>query len=63
MSLERLVEGCYLPSIEKQKRIYTFHGYRNLWKSYLKPHGALALRDFTTMDGERILTEIAETTT
>jgi integrase len=61
MSLEKLVEGCYLPSIEKQKRVSTFHGYRNLWKSYLKPHGALALRDFTTMDGERILTEIAET--
>ncbi len=60
MSLERFVEDCYLPSVENQKRVSTYHGYRNIWKGYVKPHGAIALRDFTTMDGERILASIAE---
>jgi integrase len=61
MSLERLVEGHYLPSIEQQKRASTFHSYRNIWKRYLKPRAAIAVRDFTTLDGERILQEIAGT--
>ena len=39
MSLTRFVEDRYLPFVEEHKRISTFHGYRNMWKRYLKPCG------------------------
>jgi integrase len=60
MMLSHFVENTYLPFIQTHKRISTFHGYRNMWKGYLKPHGAVTLRDFTTVDGERILVSIAD---
>jgi integrase len=59
MTLTRFVEGNYLPFVQTHKRISTFHGYRNMWRGYLKPHGEIALRDFRTVDGERILEAIA----
>jgi integrase len=59
MSLERFVEGHYLPFVERHKRVSTYHGYRNLWKRYLKSSGGIALRDFRTAEGERILGSIA----
>ena len=46
--------------VELQKRISTYRGYRNLWKRYLEPYGDVALRDFKTPDGERILWDIAK---
>src|SRR5271169_4489294 len=61
MTLTHFVESTYLPFIQTHKRISTFHGYRNMWKGYLKLHGDISLRDFTTMDGERILGSIAKT--
>ena len=60
MTLTRFVETRYLPFIEGHKRISTFHGYRNMWKHYLKPHGEVMLRDFRTVDGEGILEWIAK---
>jgi integrase len=60
MTLLRFVEDRYLPFIETHKRISTFHGYRNMWKRYLKLHGQITLRDFRTVDGERILGSIAK---
>ncbi len=60
MSLRRFVEGHDLPFIELHKRISTYHGYRNLWKRYLEPLGDIALRDFKTPHGERILSDIAK---
>jgi integrase len=59
MPLTRFVEGAYLPFVEAHKRTSTFHGYRNMWKAYLKPHGEIALRDFRTADGERVLEAVA----
>lgn len=59
MSLAQFVEERYLAAVEQQKRVSTYHGYRNMWKRYLKPHGAIALRDFRTADGERVLGEVA----
>jgi integrase len=61
MTLTHFVEGTYLPSVQTHKRISTFHGYRNMWKGYLKRHGDITLRDFTTADGERVLGLIADT--
>src|SRR5450755_3308481 len=60
MTLIRFVEDRYLPFVEACKRISTFHGYRNMWKLYLKPHGEISLRDFRTADGEHILESIAK---
>ena len=61
MALTQFVEGSYLPFVQAHKRISTFHGYRNMWKAYLKPHGQIALRDFRTVDGEQILEAISRT--
>jgi integrase len=60
MTLARFTEDRYLPFVADSKRISTFHGYRNMWKCYLKPHGEISLRDFRTADGERILESIAK---
>jgi integrase len=59
MTLIRFAEDRYLPFVETHKRISTLHGYRNMWKRYLKPCGEIMLRDFRTVDGERILESIA----
>jgi integrase len=59
MTLTQFVESHYLPFVREHKRVSTYHGYRNLWKCYLRRHGAIALRDFRTVDGERILGSIA----
>src|SRR5208283_2790949 len=59
MTLTRFVEGFYLPFVQTHKRISTFYGYRNMWKTYLKSHGEITLRDFRTVDGEQILDAIA----
>jgi hypothetical protein len=60
MTLIRFTEDRYLPFVETHKRISTFHGYRNMWKRYLEPRGEIMLRDFKTVDGERILESIAK---
>jgi integrase len=59
MSLTCFTENRYLPFVERHKRISTFHGYRNMWRRYLKARGEIMLRDFRTADGERILESIA----
>lgn len=59
MTLTQFVESIYLPFVQAHKRISTFHGYRNMWKAYLKPQGEIALRDFRTADGEQVLDAIA----
>jgi integrase len=59
MTLAQFVETSYLPFVEAQKRVSTFHGYRNIWKRYLKPHGSATLRDFRTVDGETTLQAVA----
>ena len=60
MTLTRFIEDRYLQFVADSKRISTFHGYRNMWKLCLKPHGEITLRDFRTSDGERILESIAK---
>ena len=60
LSLEQFVDDTYLPYTSSQKRPSTYRGYRNLWKHYLKKRcGKSRLRDFRTLDGERVLADIA----
>jgi hypothetical protein len=60
MTLIRFTEDRYLPFVEEHKRISTFRGYRNMWRRYLKPRCDIMLREFRTVDGERILDSIAK---
>jgi integrase len=59
MTLTRFAEDRYLPFVELHKRVSTFRGYRNMWKRYLKPRSEIMLREFRTVDGERMLESIA----
>ena len=63
MTLTRFVEDQYLPFVQTHKRASTYHGYRNMWKRYLGPHGQITLRNFKTTDAEQILERIAERNT
>jgi hypothetical protein len=60
MTLIRFTENRYLPFVEEHKRISTFRGYRNMWRRYLNPRCNIMLREFKTVDGERILESIAK---
>jgi hypothetical protein len=60
MTLIRLTEDRCLPFVEEHKRISTFRGYRNMWRRYLKPRCDIMLREFRTVEGERILDSIAK---
>jgi len=60
MTLIRFTEERYLPFVEEHKRISTFHGYRNMWRRYLRPRCDIKLREFGTVDGERLLESIAK---
>jgi integrase len=61
IKLARFVEDTYFPSVESQKRASTAAGYRSLWKRYLVQHVQdVQLREFRTMDAERILSAIRQ---
>jgi integrase len=60
MTLIRFTEDRYLPFVEQHKRISTFRGYRNMWRRYLEPRCDNMLREFRTVDGERLLQSIAK---
>ena len=58
MELGQFVESTYLPFVMANKRPSTYRGYLNMWKRYLKTRSSIAMRDFRTVDGERILIDI-----
>jgi len=58
-TLVEYVEQKYFPDHENLIRKSTLAGYKRRWK-FLKPYcGSIRLRDFRTVDGQRILNEIA----
>ncbi len=59
MKLVQFVDDHYLPFVKAHKRASTYRSYLNLWNRYLKARCEIALRDFRTADGERVLEEIA----
>ncbi len=59
MSLNQFIEDLYLPYVEEQKRRSTYCRYKNLWLRNVRPDGQVALRDFRTLDGQRMLRSIA----
>jgi integrase len=61
MLVSEFVERIYLAEyVEKNLRAATTKQYRDVWQNHLKPRiGKLSLRGFRTVDGERILAQIA----
>ena len=59
MSLNQFIENLYLPYVLAQKRRSTYGGYKNIWRRYVKPDGAIALRDVRTLEAEQMLQAIA----
>ena len=55
------VEGAYLPWTTEERRASTSKGHHEIWKNYLRDHvGELRLREFRTVDANRMLCTIAK---
>jgi len=60
MRIADFVEKEHLPKIEEHRRASTLKGYKDVWRLHLKGRiGSKTLREFRTVDGERILADIA----
>jgi integrase len=63
MALETFVETVYFQHVVENLRKCTVKGYRHLWERHLKGRiGKIALRDFRTVHGEKLLSDIAQQT-
>ena len=60
MSLNQFIESSYLPYVRGHRRESTYTGYRNIWQRYVRPDGAIPLRDVRTREAEKLLETIAE---
>jgi integrase len=60
MRIADFIEKEHLPKIEERRRASTLKGYKDVWRLHLKGRiGNMTLREFRTVDGERILADIA----
>jgi integrase len=60
MSVADFIEKQYLPKLEESKRLSTLKGYKDVFRLHLKNRlDKTTLREFRTVDGERLLAEIA----
>jgi integrase len=60
MALETFVETVYFHYVVENLRNCTVKGYRHLWERHLKGRiGKIALRDFRTVHGEKLLSDVA----
>lgn len=63
MPLGEFVEAVYMPWVHSQLRPSTARSYSDLWRVHLSPRcGSIRIRDFRTLDGERLLAAIARQT-
>lgn len=62
MTLTDFIEKVHLKKLEQRgRRSSTVDGYRDIWRIHLNGRiGAMTLRDFRTVHGEQVLTEIAK---
>lgn len=62
-TLQRFVEGLYLPHAKQHKRPSTYRGYANLYKAQIAGRiGGMKLATFRTVDGQQLLDKIAAET-
>lgn len=61
MTVQKFIEDVYLPSVKKELRASTYKDYRkDVFEKHLKKRlGDIRLRDFRTVNGQRILSDIA----
>ena len=60
LTVAQFIEDHYLKYADREKRASTSKGYRDIWKFHVKGRlGALRLRDFRPVDGERLIQDIA----
>lgn len=63
VKLETFVETIYFQHAIENLRKCTVKGYRHMWERHLKGRiGKVALRDFRTVHGEKLLVDIAQQT-
>lgn len=63
MPLGRFVDTVYLPYVQAQLRPSTARSYSDLWRVHLVPRcGDIRIRDFRTVDGERLVANVARHT-
>src|SRR5271168_1878726 len=56
LSIVEYVDKFYFAEAESELKASTVHGYRGIWKMYLKPHlGSVTLRDFSCGQASRLL--------
>lgn len=59
LTIVKYVEEFYFPYAETELKPSTVHGYRGIWRMYLKPRlGNIVLRDFTCGQATKLLTAI-----
>jgi integrase len=59
LTVPKYVEDFYFPYAESELKASTVHGYKGLWRMYLKPRlGSTSLRDFTCGQATKLLSEI-----
>jgi integrase len=64
MPVADFIEKEYLPKLEEKKRQSTMKGYKDIFRLHLKNRlGKITLREFRTVNGERLLAEIAKQAT
>jgi integrase len=59
LNIAEYVERFYFPYVESELKASTVHGYKGLWRMYLKPRLAnVSLRDFTCGQTMKLLADI-----
>jgi integrase len=59
MTIVEYVERFYFPYAESELKASTIHGYKGLWRMYLKAYlGKVSLRDFTCGQAGKLLVDI-----
>jgi integrase len=59
LSIMEYFDRFYLPQAQSELKASTFHGYKGLWRMYLKPHlGNVTLCDFTCGQATKLLAVI-----
>lgn len=60
LTLAAFLEGAYLPWTKEERRASTSKGHHEIWRNYLRERvGDLRLREFRTVDANRLLRAIA----
>lgn len=58
VSIVDFVERTYFPTIEKTLAKSTLKGYKDAWRCHIRDRVAGRVRDFRTVDGENLMTEV-----